>query len=215
MSGRVQTYLKSQNMKWLIPLAALDLALVALLAAPEELVTRGSISEIAAARAGAASLLPLVVLLLTGVLPDNIKAALVHWRIRGVMPGSHAFTHHAPADVRINMAALKRNVGALPTDPAEQNAKWYELYCMVNSVTAVMEANRSYLLYRDMAAMSFLLTFLVPLGLRLCGAASTTLLASALIFAAQYAITAVSASHAGVRLVRNVLAIHAAQKIAA
>jgi hypothetical protein len=211
----VQIYLKSQNMKWLVPLAALDLALVALLAAPEELVTHGSMSGIAAARAGAASLLPVVVLLLIGVVPDNMKAALVYWRVRHVMPGSRAFTHHAPADVRINMAGLKRNVGALPTDPAEQNAKWYMLYCLVNSDTAVMKANRSYLLYRDMAAMSFVLAFLTPLGLRLCGAASITLFMSVLIFAAQYAITAVSASHAGVRLVRTVLAIHAAQKIAA
>jgi hypothetical protein len=211
----VQTYLKSQNMKWLVPLAVLDLALVALLAAPEELVTHGSISGIAAARAGAASLLPVVVLLLIGTVPDKMKAALVYWRIRHVMPGSHAFTHHAPADVRIDMAGLKRNVGALPTDPAEQSAKWYKLYCLVNSAAAVMEANRSYLRYRDMAAMSFVLAFLTPLGLRLCGAASTTLLMSVLIFGAQYAITAVSASHAGVRLVRKVLAIHAAQKIAA
>jgi hypothetical protein len=211
----VQIYLKSQNMKWLVPLAALDLVLVALLAAPEELVTHGTISGIAAARAGALSLLPVAVLLLIGVVPDNMKAALVHWRIRHVMPGSHAFTHHAPADLRINMAGLKRNVGALPTDPAEQNAKWYELYCLVNSAAAVMEANRSYLLYRDMAAMSIVLAFLTPLGLRLCGAGSTTLFMSVVIFAAQYAITAVLANHAGVRLVRNVLAIHAAQKIAA
>jgi hypothetical protein len=211
----VQFYLKSQDMKWLVPLAALDLALVALLATPEELVTHGSISGIAAARAGAASLLPVVVCLLIGVVPDNIKAALVYWRIRHVMPGSHAFTHHAAADLRINMAGLKRNVGALPTDPTEQNAKWYELYRLVNSAAAVMKANRSYLLYRDMAAMSFMLAFLTPLALRLCGAASTTLVMSALIFAAQYAITAVAANHAGIRLVRNVLAIHADQKIAA
>lgn len=52
------------------------------------------------------------------------------------------------------MVALKKNVGELPNEPAEQNKKWFKLYTLVSDKRAVVEAHKLYLMYRDMAAMS-------------------------------------------------------------
>ena len=84
--------------------------------------------------------------------------------VQNLLPGSETFTRYASADPRIDMAALKRNVGVPPGDPAEQNAKWYKLYRRVSRDPAVVEAHKLYLLYRDMAAISIMLVPLVPVA---------------------------------------------------
>ncbi|EHP42302.1 hypothetical protein OR16_15274 [Cupriavidus basilensis OR16] len=108
--------LKDANIKWLVMLAVLDAAVVLLFIAPELV----DASKMAILRASASPLLPVVVLLLTGLLSHEAKARLVYWRIRNPLPGSQAFTKYAPADARTDMKALARNVGALPTDPASR-----------------------------------------------------------------------------------------------
>jgi hypothetical protein len=142
-----------------------------------------------------------------------VKAMLVFWKVTDPQPGSQAFTKYGPADTRINMAALKRNVGTLPTVPAEENAKWYKLYRMVQNEPAVVEAHKLFLMYRDMAAMSLPLIVVVPLGLRIAGASAAEALIAGSLFLLQYIATALSARHSGVRFVCNVLAIHSTQKV--
>jgi hypothetical protein len=203
--------LKTANMKWLVMLAALDAAVVLLLLAPELEIGWKAV----ALRAGAASLLPVVVLLLTGLLSHEAKARLVYWKIANPLPGSTAFTKHAPADVRIGMKALARNVGALPTDPGEQNAKWYKLYRLVSDDSAVAHAHRLYLMYRDMAAMSLLLVPLLPAAILYAGAPSTGAWNVAALMAVQYLACVISARHSGRRFVCNVLAIHSTKKVTA
>jgi hypothetical protein len=65
-----------------------------------------------------------------------------------------------------------------------------------------------FLVYRDMAAVSFLLLVVVPGGVYLDGAASFAAWAVAGILALQYLIAAVAARHSGIRFVTNVLAVH-------
>lgn len=212
MSATSSRTLKPLNMKWLVLLAALDVIVILLFVAPE-LIDGVALTKLAVMRALGTAVLPVVVLLLTGLLPANVKAMLVFWKVTNPLPGSEAFTKHGPADPRINMAALKKNVGALPTDPAEQNTKWYGLYKLVADDVAVVEAHKLFLMYRDMAAMSVPLIVLVPIGLRLAGASQLEGWIAAGIFLAQYLATALSARHSGVRFVCNVLAVHSTRKV--
>lgn len=213
MSTTSSRTLKPLNMKWLVLLAVLDVVVILFFVAPE-LIDGIPLTKLAVIRALGTAALPVVVLLLTGLLPANVKAMLVFWKVTNPLPGSQAFTKHGPADARINMAALKKNVGALPTDPAEQNAKWYGLYKLVADDVAVVEAHKLFLMYRDMAAMSLPLIVLVPLGLRLAGAGGMEAWIAVGAFLAQYLATALSGRHSGVRFVCNVLAVHSTRKVA-
>jgi hypothetical protein len=203
--------LKAANIKWLAMLALLDAGLILLFVSPELLDT----SELVLLRVGATAVLPVVVLLLTGVLSHDAKARLVYWKISHPLPGSAAFTKHAPADSRIDMRALAKNVGVLPTDPSEQNAKWYKLYRMVKNDVAVTHAHKLYLMYRDMAAMSLLSLPLVPAGLWYAGAPPANRWIAGGLLALQYVVCAIGARHSGTRFVCNVLAIHSTTKVKA
>jgi hypothetical protein len=201
--------LKTANIKWLVMLAVLDAAALMFFVAPE-LIGIGMISVL---RTGATAVFPVVVLLLTGLLSHDAKARLVYWKIANPLPGSQAFSKYAPADARIDMKALTKNVGVLPTDPGEQNAKWYKLYRLVGNDPAVTHAHKLYLMYRDMAAMSLLLIPLVPAALLCVGAPPTSRWIALSLFALQYVVCAISARHSGTRFVCNVLAIHSSTKV--
>lgn len=206
--------LKSLNMKWLVMLASLDVLVVLLFVAPE-FIKDSSWSSVVVMRGLVTALLPVLVLMFTGVLPHNVKAILVYWNVKNPLPGCHAFTRYAPADVRIDMVALRKNVGELPTDAAEQNRKWFKLYRMVGDDKTVVEAHKMYLLYRDMAAMSLPLIVLIPLGLHFGGASAGASWVSAGLFAVQFIVCCLCARNSGTRFVCNVLAIHSTKKVTA
>lgn len=206
--------LKSLNMKWLVMLASLDV-LVVLLFIAQEFIEDASWGNVAVMRAFVTALLPVIVLLLTGVLSHAVKATLVYWKVKDPYPGCEAFTRHGPADARIDMVALKKNVGDLPADPAEQNRKWFKLYKMVGDDRAVVESHKLYLMYRDMAALSLPLVVLVPLGLYLVGAQMSALWITTLFFAIQFVVCCLGARHSGTRFVCNVLSIHSTKKVTA
>ena len=213
MPPRAQPTLKSLNMKWLVALVLLDVVLVLPFVAPE-LAARAAAGGLAA-KLVAPGLAPLVVLLLVNVLPSSAKFGLLYWKGRNGLPGASAFTRHGPTDPRIDMPALTKHVGPLPTDPVEQNATWYRLYRQVQDEPTVRDAHGSSLLYRDMAAMSVILAITVPaLIYWTTGDLARTGLAFA-IFAAQYALTAASGRAAGTRFVCNVLAEHSIRKVPA
>jgi hypothetical protein len=205
--------LKSLNMKWLVMLACLDVLIVLVFVAPE-FITDASWSTVAVMRGMVTALLPAIVLLLTGMLSHETKARLVYWKLKNPYPGCEAFTRHGPADARIDMAALKKNVGELPTNPGEQNKKWFKLYKTVGDDPAVMEAHKLYLMYRDMAAMSVQLIALVPLGLYLLNAPPSALWMTVAFFAAQFLLSCFGARNSGTRFVCNVLSIHSTKKVA-
>src|SRR4051812_43866053 len=126
MSGRSEI-LKAGNLKWMVMLALLDAGILLLFVAPE----LANASDLAKMRACIGPLLPVVVLLLTGLLSHEAKARLDSWKLAHPLPASEAFTKYAPADARIDVASLKKHVGDFPTEPAHQNAKWYKLYRLV------------------------------------------------------------------------------------
>jgi hypothetical protein len=203
--------LKAANIKWLVMLAVLDGAAIFFFVSPELL----DASKLVLLRASATAVMPVIILLLTGLLSHDAKARLVYWRIANPLPGSAAFTKHGPKDSRIDMKALAKNVGGLPTDQSEQNAKWYKLYRLVQTDAAVTHVHRLYLMYRDMAAISLLLVPLVPAGLWYAGAPPASRWIAGGLLALQYVVCAISARHSGTRFVCNVLAIHSTTKVKA
>ncbi len=212
MKNNGERSLKSLNMKWLVLLAAADVLFVLLFVAPD-LLNGVTLTQIGIGRVLATTVMPVVVLLIVNVLPHDVKSTLVYWKPLGVLPGCEAFTKYGPRDPRIDMASLKKNVGALPTESTEQNSKWYKLYKQVPNEPEVQEAHKLFLMYRDMAVLSLPLVALVPLSLNVAGAANSTLALAAGLFIVQYLLTALSARWSGVRFVCNVLAIHSTRKI--
>jgi len=206
--------LKGMNLKWLVMLAVFDMVVVLLFIAPE-LINQAEWSQFIINRGLAVTILPVLILLLTGVLSHNAKAIIVYWRVKNPMPGCRAFTDHGPGDARIDMVALKRNVGELPTDPVEQNKKWFRLYKLVSDDKAVIEAHKMYLMYRDMAAMSMLLMILVPIVMYVLGATMSASWIAAACFMLQFIVCCLGARNSGARLVCNVLSVHCTRKVTA
>lgn len=204
--------LKGRNLAWLVATLVLDVLILLVLAfhtAIQDLTP----TAIAAVRTSLTVLLPIPVLILSSLISADHKAMLVFWRIKFPLPGSRAFSVYAPADHRIDLTKLKKNVGAFPVEPREQNAKWYGLYKQVDSDPSVADSHKNYLLFRDIAAMSLLLVPVLPIAMYFIGIDATRILISAALFFCQYLITAFSARTTGIRFVQNVLAVHASRKV--
>lgn len=212
MKSNGERSLKSLNMKWLVLLAAADVLFVLLFVVPD-LLNGVTLTQVGIGRVLTTMVMPVVVLLIVNVLPHDVKSMLVYWKPLGVLPGCEAFTKYGPRDPRIDMAALKKNVGALPTESNEQNSKWYKLYKQVPNEPEVQEAHKLFLMYRDMAVLSLPLVALVPLSLNVAGVSNSILALAAGLFVVQYMLTALSARWSGIRFVCNVLAIHSVRKI--
>lgn len=149
---------------------------------------------------------------LNGLLSADTKYKLVYWRRHDVLPAHRAFTKYAPADPRIDLARLEKIHGsALPTDPKQQNATWYQMYKTVEDKPAVTQVHRDFLLLRDYTALSVL--FVVP-----CAAVAlwAVPLRPALVYiaclAAQYLVVRAAARTYGIRFVTTALAEKGAAK---
>ncbi|MBP1627357.1 MAG: hypothetical protein H6Q00_1832 [Holophagaceae bacterium] len=95
-------------------------------------------------------LITLVVTFMNRIGKDQVKLALVFWRINNALPGCRAFSEHAHRDLRIDLGSLKKAVGGeFPTDPGEQNRAWYRLYQQVRDSPSIEDAHKEYLLFRD------------------------------------------------------------------
>lgn len=208
------TTLKGKNLTWLVAALAFD-AIVLWLVASQAPVTELASAQSLAKRAALVTLLPVPALLLSSLLSSNLKAVLVFCRWRHPLPGARAFSIHAPADPRVALDRLRQNVGEFPQDPREQNSRWYALYREVQDEASVRDSHGHYLLFRDLASVSLLLTLAVPLALLAVASSTGVLLGTAAFFVGQYLLAAQSGRVAGVRMVRNVLALHASLKPAA
>lgn len=204
--------LKGRNVPWLVSILIMDIFVFLIF------IFKISAHELLAfdtvLRAILAALLPIPSLILSSLISSHHKAVLVFWRLKHPLPGARAFSIHARADDRIDLDKLKENIGEFPVSEREQNSRWYSLYRKVQAEPAVIESHRNYLLFRDIAAMSLILTLAVPATLYLLGNKFNLLAVAWAFFAGQWFITALSARAVGIDLVRNVLAIHASSKVA-
>lgn len=103
-----------------------------------------------------------VLSILNGLISADWKARLVFLRWTDALPGCHAFSVHAQSDPRVDVGALERMLGELPTDPQEQNKTWYRLYRSVISDSGVTHNHRNFLFARDYTSLAAL--FLIVLG---------------------------------------------------
>lgn len=150
---------------------------------------------------------PLVCVFLNDLLPSNLKASIVFWRIKDALPGHRAFSEHAEADPRIDMAVLKNKIGEFPQSPREQNTCWYRLFQRHQSNVIVGDAHRRYLLFRDSTSLTLLILVIAAVAAALSDV--PFLIRATLIggLAAQLFWLTLSARNTGIRLVQNVLAL--------
>ena len=206
--------LKAQNVAWIWTVVLADTLMVAAFASPTALDQATSWLASGAKLAGA-SIAPVVVLLLTSLLSSDVKAILVYWRIKDVLPGSRAFSRYARRDARIDVDGLKAKVGEFPRSGGDQNALWYRLFKDCDGEPEVSQAHRHFLLFRDLAALSVLLGLAAPLVLLALGAGLKPATLAAVAFGVQYIACAVAARLHGERLVCNVLALQGAGRVGA
>jgi len=118
----------------------------------------------AALAPGSLSLASIVLakLVLLGLVPARLRDRLIHWRWRHPLPGARAFTKLGPADARVDMAALERTYGPLPTAPGEQDRLFYKIYRAHAEEVGVLDAHKSYLAGRDIGIINLILFILLP-----------------------------------------------------
>lgn len=148
------------------------------------------------------------------VVPRKLKETLVFWRI-GVrcMPSSRAFSKIALVDPRIDVERLRARMGEFPASPSEQSSRWYAIYRKHQKEPAVEDANRAYLLYRDLTSLIPVVGLAaVIVGLAIAQpTARQSWVGVIVILSLEFLLTSVAARNAGIRLVANVLAIEASE----
>lgn len=97
---------------------------------------------------------------LSDSLPNSAKHILVFFRFHNVLPG-HRCKTLCKKDPRLSMEHLEKGWPKLFVQEMEesaQNAYWYkEIYTPVKDTLEVLQAHRSFLLYRDAASGLFIL----------------------------------------------------------
>lgn len=152
---------------------------------------------------------PLVAVFLNDLLPSNAKASIVFWRLKDALPGHRAFSEHAEADPRIDIAALKKRVGEFPQSPRDQNSCWYRLFQKYQSNVIVSDSHKRFLLFRDSSSLTLLILAIAWIASVLVGASAGLQATVVGGLAAQFLWLAISARNTGIRLVQNVLALEA------
>lgn len=149
--------------------------------------------------------------LLNALLDSNAKARLVFWRWSCPMPGAEAFTKWGPRDDRVDMTAVGLKFGPLPHDRAAQNKLWYRLYQTVQTLPAVEQVHREFLLARDIASLTVILFLvLAPAAFVFMPVVTAAVYVGALLV--EYAIATRAARVHGARFVTTVLALKGAGK---
>jgi len=150
--------------------------------------------------------------ILNAQLSPAMKARIAFLRWNNPLPGSFAFTKYAHEDPRVDVAALEKKYGPLPTDPKDQNRLWYKLYKTVEDEAAVLQVHREYLFTRDYNGLSLLM--LIGLGAagfyQIPSLKTAGIYFLALLF--QFFLTGQAARHHGKRFVTSVLARCAARE---
>ncbi|PKW21092.1 hypothetical protein [Flavobacterium lindanitolerans] len=153
-----------------------------------------------------ASIAPLLLFLLNGLLSSNQKAILIFWRLKDPLPGSEAFSKLSKLDTRINRKKLKEEYGPFPKKSSDQNRLWYEIYKQHALDIAVSESHRAFLLARDLTSMCFL--FVVFIGVPTLLIVKWPIsLYYFLFLLIQYFAIVIGARNRGRRFVMNVLAV--------
>lgn len=201
--------LKTKNIALILAVIVTDSIAIVMMAFPSEL---GQLVKLVTeTRILAVSIMPVLVMLITSLIPAEAKTVLVFWRLQNALPGHRAFSKYATNDPRINLEVLKNKVGPFPEDPRKQNATWYGIYKQVENEPSVLLAHGQYLLFRELAVLSVFLIPIVLALLSILGTNRSALYYAALFFSVQYLVTTIAARNHGVGFVTNVLAVYASK----
>ena len=157
---------------------------------------------------------------LSNVLSNDLKNVLVYWRFRNVLPG-HRCKSICEKDPRLLSDNLKHRWPKLflhEMKEDEQNAYWCsEIYRPVRNAPEVLQAHRSFLLFRDAAAGLFLLLVVIVLW-KVFGEAApvrSVFIWSVVILVVMFGLVSRAAQQSGNRMVANavVVALEAPRKI--
>jgi hypothetical protein len=151
-------------------------------------------------------IMPLLVIILSGIISSGFKAVVVFWRIKNALPGHRAFTKLAPGDVRIDMNVLKKKLNTLPVEPKKQNTLWFKLYKEYENAITVRHAHKNFLLTRDLATIALIFTVGGSIGLSFGHVHYVTILKYFGIMLLHYISLTIVAQNHGNRFVCNVLA---------
>ncbi|MBY8100753.1 hypothetical protein KW475_20260 [Vibrio fluvialis] len=153
---------------------------------------------------------------LSHLIPAELKSVLVFWRWRNVLPG-HRFIQLSEKDRRIDNVILKARVPeyeALKLNNSKQNSYWYkEFYRPSNKQEEVSSTHRSYLLYRDAVAVSFVSMFSLLVAKQVLSEQLLEVSYQALwVFVVAIAGFSIAARNAGQRLVTTAIAVSLAMQ---
>ncbi len=216
MPKKSKESLKSKNTKYIVSLCVVDALIMGSLLFHRETLATSTFKDLApeiaksGSIAGAFSLLGLV---LAHLFSSDVKEILVFWRTKDVLPGHRAFSYYLQSDPRIDVAELTKKHKKLPTDPREQNALWYRFLKIHEKQPEVEQAHQMFLLFRDLAAISFLAAIVVPLGSILLHLAVKDVLMTDAVLAVQFFLFMISARNSSSRLVTTVLALESGKKV--
>ena len=160
----------------------------------------------------AVAMMPVLVLVLSGVVSSSLKASLIFWRIKNALPGHRAFTKLAPLDPRIDMAELRKKLGNLPRAAKDQNTVWFKLYKKYANVDVVAKPHGSFLLARDVSTISLIFAIGGTVGLLLGKIALGSASFYFGLMLAQYVVLAIVARNQANSFVCNVLVEHLSKK---
>lgn len=146
-------------------------------------------------------------LLASELVPVKMKLWLVHWRIKNPTPGSRAFSEIMHDDYRINCEAIESKFGPLPTEPAEQNQKFYGIYKPLDGDISIDDAHKSYLLFRELTVVTFAYLLLGPVLASIFSESWLAVLIFSGFAIVMYCACAIAAQNSGKRFVANVLAV--------
>lgn len=192
---------------WLGAFLAFDISILA-----SVMLQQVSLSEsIEIAKIISTFLAPPLLLLLSTVIPPNVKASLAFWRFKNALPGHRAFSKYMYSDSRIDDRWLQENISPLPSTARDQNVEWYRIYRKHHKEGAIQDINKRFLLFRDLATISFLFLIILPLILRATHA-EVTIWPIIIVFLIQYLMSAIAARQMGIRLVCTALAIETSKE---
>ena len=149
---------------------------------------------------------------LSNFLPNHLKHPLVYWRFRNVLSG-HRCRRICRRDPRLSSSELERKWPTLflgDMKESDQNDYWYgEIYRPVRNEPEVLQAHRSFLLFRDAATGLFVL-FLGLLLWKVAGQVISTPSLSSwtlVILLAVVVVLCQAARQSGDRMVANAVAV--------
>lgn len=162
-------------------------------------------------RAAGVTAAPLVAIPINWLAGSSLKAILVFWRHKHVLP-SHRFMELALKDPRVNLERLRSgNGGTLPVSADAQTRLWNQFYRRHEADPAVRSNHQDYLLLREMTWLSVLMGVIgtLVLGIRwYMGAPMWIYLTFAV---ATYVFLSHSGRNAGNRFAMTVVAIESTE----